>query len=188
VSYLEIPGWSSDILPFYDFIQKRVPQGGLFVEVGVFLGRSLAYMGEIRPDLTWLYAIDPFVELPYMADDPAHRDIIKRWGLHGAFIHMMQTHMPQQVQQRVVVLMGEYQKLTHPLVDLVFIDGDHSFEAAYGDIEHASKLLKPEGVISGHDYAAGVAKAVDQWASEHGKTVVVGTDSPEWSSCWRLES
>ena len=52
-------GWSDDILPFFTQIQHLIPYGGTYVEVGVYLGRSLAFMGTIRPDLH-LVAIDPW--------------------------------------------------------------------------------------------------------------------------------
>jgi hypothetical protein len=57
MSYQDIPGWSDDIIPFYENVANMLPWDGTFVEVGVFLGRSLSRMGELRPDLK-LIAID----------------------------------------------------------------------------------------------------------------------------------
>jgi hypothetical protein len=49
--------------------------------------------------------------------------------------------------------------------DLVFIDGDHSFEAVMQDIAKAIEVLTPDGLIVFHDYKSkvdpGVTKAVD---------------------------
>jgi len=35
---------------------------------------------------------------------------------------------------------------------MVFIDGDHSYKAVKQDIQTAINLLKPGGMLSGHDY------------------------------------
>jgi len=61
--------------------------------------------------------------------------------------------------------------------DMVFIDGDHSYEGARYDIEHSLPLLRPGGILVLHDYdresrlgpeyaegelALGVTRAVDE--------------------------
>lgn len=53
--------------------------------------------------------------------------------------------------------------------DLVFIDGDHSYEAVKADIETAKRVLRPGGVIACHDYnnvIEGVTEAVDEEPGE----------------------
>lgn len=52
------------------------------------------------------------------------------------------------------------------LVDFVYIDGDHAFESVTADIEVARPLLKPGGLLCGHDYGRalqneGVTRAVN---------------------------
>jgi len=37
-------------------------------------------------------------------------------------------------------------------LDYVYIDGNHEFEYVLWDIQHWSKIIKPGGIISGHDY------------------------------------
>ena len=50
-------------------------------------------------------------------------------------------------------------------VDLVYIDGSHSYKKVCEDIEMALPLIKDTGYISGHDYVdlkyTGVIKAVE---------------------------
>ena len=36
--------------------------------------------------------------------------------------------------------------------DSVFIDGSHDYDSVKQDIENWSRLIKPGGIISGHDY------------------------------------
>lgn len=50
-------------------------------------------------------------------------------------------------------------------VDLVYIDGDHSYEAVNKDIELYLPKIKQGGILAGHDYSKswpGVVKAVDE--------------------------
>lgn len=50
-------------------------------------------------------------------------------------------------------------------VDLVFLDGSHDYEDVKWEIENYSKLVKPGGVLAGHDYDIfeGVNKAVNEY-------------------------
>ena len=50
-------------------------------------------------------------------------------------------------------------------VDLVYIDGDHSYQAVNKDIELYLPKIKQGGILAGHDYSKswpGVVKAVDE--------------------------
>jgi predicted O-methyltransferase YrrM len=43
-------------------------------------------------------------------------------------------------------------KFEDGLLDFVFVDGDHSYEATMEDIIHWSRKLRKGGIMSGHDY------------------------------------
>jgi len=59
------------------------------------------------------------------------------------------------------------------LLDFVYIDGNHTYENVKSDINHYFPLVKPNGVIGGHDYVPyyfkGVIRAVNEFASQYGK-------------------
>lgn len=60
--------------------------------------------------------------------------------------------------------------------DMVYIDGDHSYEAAKADIEAWWPLVSQKGIIGGHDFDdqhPGVKEAVTEFADAHGLTVYV---------------
>ena len=61
--------------------------------------------------------------------------------------------------------------MKHHSLDLVFIDGDHSYDAVVDDIEAWEPKVRPGGVLGGHDFAVnfeGVIRAVTEWvAREH---------------------
>ena len=212
MSWADIPGWSDDIagpLGFYEFIQQRVPAQGVFVEAGVFMGRSLAYMAERRPDLD-VYAVDPWnpglgegENWDTLGVPVNYSSTLAYLGARRTFEKLLAMHSPA-LSDRVHIIQSRYVDAEHPPADLVFIDGLHDVRV-WDDIEHASNRLKPGGIIAGHDYTAidnatgapwegwarnpaypGVVASVDRWAAEHGQ-VVRTCPTGAWSSCWWLE-
>ena len=63
------------------------------------------------------------------------------------------SHSDETVRDVEVALKGA-------LLDLLFIDGDHSFEGVRCDFEAYSPLVRPGGVIAFHDVAAGADDGV----------------------------
>ncbi len=50
--------------------------------------------------------------------------------------------------------------------DLIFIDGEHTGEAVYADLNHAKKSLAPDGIVLVHDlelHTSSVKKGYDEW-------------------------
>ena len=66
------------------------------------------------------------------------------------------------------------------MLDWIYIDGDHSFEGCYSDLEYALKVVKPGGLIIGDDYywpnskwgKKGVTQAVDKIKDENNFTLI----------------
>lgn len=157
MSYRDIPtGWSWDIEPFYKWAAERLPQNGVFVEVGVFLGRSLAYMGELRPDLD-LWAIDPWSEETSQGyQGPAeHTDLVKPHGtLWRAFNHYLSTCSPG-VYDRVHVMRTKSLPVVLPVMaDMIFLDGSHDYATLFEEIACYQFYMRAGGILSGHDYDA----------------------------------
>jgi len=63
-------------------------------------------------------------------------------------------------------------------LDWIYIDGDHSYEGCFKDLENSLKIVKPGGIILGDDYGwpnakwskPGVTKAVDEFINKHDLT------------------
>ena len=70
----------------------------------------------------------------------------------------------------------------YPSLDFVFIDGDHTYEGARLDIDVWRHVIKPGGLLSGHDYSyetksgKGVSRAVDEAVKAHGWKLMAGED------------
>jgi hypothetical protein len=139
---------------------RNVPIGGVLVEVGVWKGRSAAFMAvEIansRKNLAF-HCVDLWEATPIPASDYEA----------ASFEEFKKTMTPAQ---------GLYQAHISPSdvaaslfrdrsVDFVFIDADHSYEAVRRDILAWLPKVKVGGTLAGHDYEPyypGVIRAVDE--------------------------
>jgi len=157
VRYDEIDGWM-DFHDVYDSQVKRAWENSRFIEVGSFLGRSAAYMGQaikasgkkIRFD-----AVDTFRGAPIPDHDtPLIRDAVANHGgsIYDQFLQNMRDCGVDDVVRAVplesIEAAGCYME---GAADFIYIDGDHNYEAVKGDIEAWWPVLKPGGFIGGHD-------------------------------------
>jgi hypothetical protein len=182
-AWKNIPGWSGDIECFYADLATKIPQGGTFVEVGVLFGRSLACMGDLRPDLD-LWAVDLWQESSAL--DCFAEVAAKYPTTWQGFLGLMAEHAPD-VLKRVHVIRAPSTSVTLPMADVVFIDANHEYEFVRDDIIHWSPGVKPGGWLCGHDYLAptaenpgypGVIRAVDE------KLGKPNMGPGDWTSCW----
>lgn len=76
------------------------------------------------------------------------------------------------------------------MLDWVYFDANHSYESTAQDLKDWYPLIRPGGVVAGHDYLDaenncgsrfGVKSAVDEFAKEIGAKVIVVPDPwPSW--------
>ncbi len=152
--FTTIDGW---LTPREGEELARLSKGKLVLEIGSYCGRSTTAMQECKA----LLSIDPH-------DSSTTEPHPKRDTLNS-FLWNVATFP-------VIPLLGKIEDLVSFLVpstfDLIFIDGDHSFDACTRDIQLAQKLIKPNGIIAVHDYGTpypqlfDVTRAIDAlWLS-----------------------
>jgi predicted O-methyltransferase YrrM len=146
----------------------RLARGKVVLEVGSLFGACTVGMAQVAE---MVYALD------WHRGDVWHGNEGQGDSL-GVFMAYLERH---KVRDKVVPLVGRSAQVLPTLrresFDLVFIDGDHSYEGVRYDIEHALPLLRPDGVMVLHDYdrearlgpeyadgelALGVTRAVDE--------------------------
>lgn len=190
MSAKDVPGWSHDVTPWAEWIAPRIPRGGTYLEVGVFLGQSLARMGELRPDIG-LIAVDPWIA------EPSHGweglgifapEVVPHGSLFLAFLYHMRKHAAD-VLARTQVIRGTAETVTiHQKVDLLFIDGAHDYSSVWADLHAFAPCVRAGGIIAGHDYHVdfpGVVRAVNDY---FGHAPIQGTPSGQGSACWWVEA
>lgn len=186
MTFESVPGFSGDITShFYPWLAKRLPERATFVEVGVLLGRSVAFLGELRPDLD-LWAVDTWENGDREGEMAEYQ---KKYGptTWMAFLRGMAEHSPA-VFERLHVIRSRSVDVTVPLADAAFIDAAHDYEGCAADIAHYRKLLKPGGILCGHDYEgvhhSGVVQAVDEAFGGHHHIGPEGWQRGGYMSCW----
>lgn len=73
-----------------------------------------------------------------------------------------------------------FEKYSDVELDWIYIDGDHSYEGCFKDLENSLKIVKPGGLILGDDYGwpnarwskPGVTQAVNEFINKHELTQI----------------
>ena len=68
-----------------------------------------------------------------------------------------------------------FEKYSDVELDWIYVDGDHSYEGCFKDLENSLKIVKPGGLILGDDYGwpnarwskPGVTQAVNEFINKH---------------------
>ncbi|KAJ8748435.1 hypothetical protein K2173_003330 [Erythroxylum novogranatense] len=183
-----IKGWGSNGAVFEHLVKKMKPK--VIIEVGTFLGASALHMAQLTHKLgldSVILCIDDF------RGWPGFRDRFK-------FIKMVNGDvlLLYQFMQNVVAMNATETVLPVPfssgsglqklcewgvLGDMIEIDAGHDFNSAWADINRAYRILRPGGVIFGHDYFSaadnrGVRRAVNLFGQLNG--LKIQTDGQHW--------
>ena len=191
--YQQIPGWF-DFGDIYDHITARASHGGVFVEVGAYLGRSTVYLAscikrsgkQIR-----LYAVD-------LWDTGLHDDGRARTSMRetdDVFRHFIRNVRRAGVEDVIYPLkMSSVQAAAlfeDGTLDFVFLDANHDYQAVHLELAAWFPKVKRRGVLGGHNYRhahfLGVRRAADEFFGEqelplqvHGTSFLVIKPSPRW--------
>jgi hypothetical protein len=141
----------------------RAEGGGKFAEIGVERGKTcrelLRSCGDI---ITEYWAIDPW---DIVKSGSRKNWSQKRWFKCYLYCCRLMIWFPQL---KVIKMTSKQASIMFPdgYFDMVFIDGDHSYEMAKFDILCWKALLREDGLLIGHDYDSirypGVVRAVDE--------------------------
>ena len=124
------------------FLEYLIKENGYtsMAEVGVRDGRTTFYLLDKCPELT-IYGIDLSIA-----------------GFYSSTIK-------EKYRDRLIPIQGNSSLVVDqiPSVDLVFIDGDHSYNGCSADIRAYKHKVNKNGLLSGHDIDfPGVNKAVNE--------------------------
>jgi predicted O-methyltransferase YrrM len=159
-------------IPFYDRISRipthmtmdereflyksarGLPSGSVIAEIGSYLGSSTCFLASGgRRRISKLYCIDTW-ENDAMSEGPRKT--------FDAFLQ--NTSMFKNVIAPLKGKSIEVVKLLDGTIDLLFIDGDHSYEAVVTDLKTYLPKVKAGGLLILHDWgwAEGVQRAVKE--------------------------
>jgi predicted O-methyltransferase YrrM len=145
-----------------------------FVEVGVYNGDNILTLAHRFPNVKFI-GIDPYFDGEYNDryelrnkqywDDKYMKVINKARALGNVTI----------IRKQSLEAAIEFEKES---VDIIFIDAIHTYKDCKDDINNWVKVVKPNGVLSGHDYSTrffGVIMAVNELLGVD--NVRIGADS-----------
>jgi len=141
------------------------------LEIGSFLGLSAIWLAKRAERVT---CVDRWFE---PADHDSHNNLVatlRRFGIPKYFYHVFMSNVTEfGVANKIFPVRGDSKKV-HGQVgnhDLIYVDGDHSFDGCLGDLRLYGP--KTERVICGDDFLPepefGVIEAVQTYAREIGK-------------------
>lgn len=117
------------------------------LELGVARAETSYYLLENCPNIKKYYCVDPW--LPYMDwNGMITNQLISDMKL-AALTNL--SYFPDKVEIIQENSKDAESKITDGSLDFIFIDGDHSFEAAYFDITTYWPKVKKGGLFAGHD-------------------------------------
>ncbi|CAI0387037.1 unnamed protein product [Linum tenue] len=184
-----LKGWGSKGAVFRHLIEEVRPK--IIIEVGTFLGASAVHMATLTRQLglddTLILCIDDFRGWPGFREQFQFINHIN--GDVMLLYQFMQNVVYSNVTDSVLPLPFSTGSTLSRLcqwgvtADLIEIDAGHEFNSAWSDINRAFRLLRPGGVMFGHDYFRmgdnrGVRRAVNLFAQIYG--LRVQTDGEHW--------
>jgi hypothetical protein len=160
---------------------KSLGRGHLVgAEIGVAVGDNAASIVRELP-MKMLYLIDPYV--PYF--DMKEYSVVHSINLKKDFDVQIAFKMAKKRLEGCPVTFikeasQEAAKHIPEMLDFVYIDGNHSYSFALGDLRNYWPLVKESGgVIGGHDYGRkSVEDAVNDFADENNLAYRVRL--PDW--------
>lgn len=157
---LEIDGWM--VWTELDWLQQKaisIPAGSLIVEIGAWMGRSSAalYLGAGNNDSKAIVTIDTWQGQPDLRDTD-HIEA-KKCDLFAVYMDNMRRlgvtvrpYKPGQLGAQYIIgdSVESASLFEDQSIDWWFDDGDHTILGK--DIDAYMPKMKPDGVVSGHDY------------------------------------
>jgi len=118
------------------------------LEIGTFRGGTLFIHSRLAAPDAVLISIDLPGSFPGRFWRWAHSPIFNRFTQDGQTLHLLRANSHGQE-----TLLTVSQLLNGRQLDLLFVDGDHSYMGVRADFEMYAPLVRPGGVVAFHDIA-----------------------------------
>lgn len=133
------------------------------VEIGSYRGKSLCLMGRGaiaagHGGSTRITAIDPHIvgkDNPRFDFHAKDRDTLLEQARRSGVDHMLRE-----------LVMTSREAIAHwdgRPIDLLWVDGDHSYEAAKFDLEAWGRFVRTGGAVAAHDYTRRFPGVIQAW-------------------------
>jgi predicted O-methyltransferase YrrM len=134
-NYLNPGQRSREIIAFAEYARAREPE--VFCEIGMLSGGTHLFLTHALPSIKTTIALDPLVQ------NRAFLELLAKAGQRSFFVRGS-SQSPETLARVSAIL------ATRP-IDLLFIDGDHRYEAVRSDFLNYRRLVREGGLIAFHD-------------------------------------
>jgi hypothetical protein len=147
------------------------------VEVGVAAGEYSEAICQSNPQMK-LYGVDPWA--PYRG----YRDYTREKTFEKLY-HDATTRLAKYPNYEFIKSFSTdaLERFSDNSLDFVYIDANHTDPFITQDLEGWSHKVRPGGIVSGHDYAIDVQKAVIKYTLDKSITpwfILSADHSPSW--------
>lgn len=143
----------SEIVEYARIVAELSPRTVL--EIGTFRGGTLFIHSRLATPGATLISIDLPGSFFGRIWRWAHTPIFNRFARNGQTLHLLRAD-----SHRKETLSAVSQLLNGRQLDLLFVDGDHTYNGVRSDFEMYAPLVRPGGIAAFHDIA------VQPWPSE----------------------
>lgn len=188
LGYDRVDGWlhCNEAAKLFDLARGVTDDSPVVVEIGSFLGKSTIVLGKglMGKNSPKLYCIDPF---DFRMEESWMPNYSRMGGKSTTdpseiFLHNLEINGVRGLVDFKQAFSHDVAKGFEQAIDLLFIDGDHSYDAVKRDIEDWAPMLKPDGFIAFHDVDRsafpGTRRAIDEFL----------TGNPNWVPCGKYRS
>lgn len=173
---VDLQGWHSEDKFFGKIIALAEPN--VIVEVGTWKGASALHMAKLTDDeLTHsrIYCVDTWLGgVDHMAHEEEPPNGLMRFhGYPQLFFQFLHNVKESGFADRIFPIVNsslngaKYLQLQNISADLIYVDGDHTYDGCYNDIVAFWNLLNPGGYMFGDDFSfPSVQHAVSRFAYE----------------------
>lgn len=170
----KVPGWMTPPeLAWLASTAAALPEGAKWLEIGAWCGRSTLAVGLALPPRATLHVFDNASEF---GKNPA-------WSFETTCA-MIREKRPDVLLKFWPIDSAEIANLLLPnSCDVAFVDGNHSYSSVSRDCRSCEMVVKPGGLLCGHDYHEAnpdVMKVVDELYPRR----VIAPETMIWT--WRL--
>jgi predicted O-methyltransferase YrrM/predicted nicotinamide N-methyase len=164
----------ADIQTLYDLVRYVRSDHAVVVEIGSFCGLSACIFAHslrrhgLSGQVFCVDLWDTYVEMNPSAKETGFF-AYQTGQLRQLFDHYTTTAEATGVTPICEDSAQAWRRFSDESIDLLFVDGDHSYEGCLNDLRNWYPKVKPHGIILGHDYDWDTVRAAaQQFAREKG--------------------
>lgn len=150
----------------FNFVKSYIgPNIENTMEIGVDGGNySRKIVNELRPKTH--YCVDPYCKY-----DHPHSHSWPQDKIDELYNNLINKVFKEEIQNESVKVIKKFsyeamKNFDDKIFDFIYIDGNHWFEYVNQDLEEASRIIKDNGIIAGHDFHGDVPAAVYNLCSQ----------------------